>query len=273
MHLRYFRLCVLVLLCFVVFIPPCYSVIDVAVSILPQRFFVKKIAKDKVNVVVLVPPGYNPATYEPRPSQIAKVEKAKVYFAIGVPFEKVWLKRFISLNKDLLIIHTDKGINKKDGDPHIWLSPPLVKKQAEAIAGCLKKIDPLNKNFYEDNLKTFLKQIDLLDKEIAEILKTKKGRPFLVYHPCWGYFADRYGLKQIAIEEKGKEPSVLKLARLISYCKKTGIKAIFVQPQFPNRSAYIIAKELGINVISIDPLAEDWIKNLRDVAVKLENFI
>ncbi len=157
--------------------------------------------------------------------------------------------------------------------PHIWLSPPLVKKQVETIAKWLKKIDPPNKNFYENNLREFLLQIDALDREIADILKSKKGRPFLVYHPCWGYFAERYGLRQIAIEEEGKEPSVLKLAKLISYCKRAKIRAIFVQPQFSKKSAHIIAKELGIKIIAIDPLAEDWIKNLRDVAIKLRDFI
>ena len=255
------------------FVSPCYALVNVAVSILPQRFFVKKIAEDKVNVVVLVPPGYNPATYEPRPSQIAQVERSCVYFAIGVPFEKAWLKRFVRLNKELIIVHTDEGIKKINGDPHIWLSPPFVKKQVETIAKWLKKIDPPNKNFYENNLREFLLQIDALDREIADILKSKKGRPFLVYHPCWGYFAERYGLRQIAIEEEGKEPSVLKLAKLISYCKRAKIKAIFVQPQFSKKSAHIIAKELGIKIIAIDPLAEDWIKNLRDVAIKLRDFI
>jgi len=255
------------------FVSPCYAVVNVAVSILPQRFFVKKIAKNKVNVVVLVPPGYNPATYEPKPSQIVQVERARIYFAIGVPFEKVWLKRFMCLNKKLIIVHTDKGIKKRNGDPHIWLSPPLVKKQAEVIVKSLEKIDSANKDFYENNLREFLLQIDALDKEIANILKSKKGRPLLVYHPCWGYFAERYGLKQIAIEEEGKEPSVLKLAKLISYCKRAKIKAIFVQPQFSKKSAHIIEKELEIKLITIDPLAEDWLKNLRDVAIKLRDFL
>ncbi len=261
------------LLSFFLFVSPCYAVINVVVSILPQRFFVKKIAEDKVNVVVLVPPGYSPATYDPTPNQIAQVEKAHIYFAIGVPFEKVWLKKFVCLNKKLIIVYTDKGIKKRDGDPHIWLSPPLVKKQAETIAKSLEKIDPSNRDFYENNLKEFLAQIDALDKEIASILKAKKGRPFLVYHPCWGYFAERYGLKQIAIEEGGKEPSISKLTKLISYCKEAKIKAIFVQPEFSKKSASLIAKELGIRLITIDPLAEDWIDNLRDVAIKLKNFI
>lgn len=262
-----------------------HAFVNVVVSIVPQKFFVKKIAGNRVNICVVVPPGYNPAIYDPNPSQMKKIEKAKIFFTIGVPYERRWVKRFLSLNKDLVIVRTDRGIKKRKItfdwlnpgkemlDPHIWLSPPLVKKQAKIIASSLEQIDPEGKGEYRRNLKKFLSQIDTLDREIKDILKGKKGRAFLVFHPCWGYFAERYGLKQVPVEIQGKEPSGMWLARLISYCKQMDIRMIFVQPQFSQKAAKLIATELGARLVFIDPLAENWIENLKDVAKKIAEAI
>ena len=264
---------------------PCYATINVVVSIAPQKFFVKKIAGNRVKVSVIVPPAYNPAVYEPTSSQMKEVERACIYFTIGVPFEKVWIQKFSSLNKNLLIVHTDKGIKKRKItfdwldtkkevlDPHIWLSPPLVKKQAKIIAASLEQVDPEGRNEYRRNLGEFLEQIERLDREIRDMLREEKGRTFLVFHPCWGYFAERYGLKQVPIEIQGREPSGLWLARLINYCKQTNIKAIFVQPQFSQKIPMLIAKEIGARIVIIDPLAENWIENLKGVARKIKKAI
>ena len=270
MFLRYFKF---LIFCLILITYPCYAAVNVAVSILPQKFFLKQIAGDRVNVVVLVPSGFNPATYEPKVFQMKQIEKARLYFAIGVPVEKVWLKKFKSLNKDLIIVHTDKGIKKFDNDPHIWLSPPLVKKQAIIISDWLIRVDPSYKEFYKKNLKKFLQKIDSLDKKIKLLLKGKKGRAFLVYHPCWRYFAERYGLRQISIEKDGKEPTGKRLSELINYCKELGIKAVFVQPQFSQKAAKVIASQLNAKIVVIDPLSEKWDKNLLSVAQKIKDFI
>ncbi len=268
-HLKIFNIFIFVLLLSF----PCYSAINVAVTIPPQRFFVKQIAKDKVNVIVFIPPGYNPATYEPNPYKLGQIEKAKIYFAIGVPAEKVWLKKISSLNRNLIVVHTDEGIEKIDNNPHIWLSPPLVKKQAIIISKWLKKIDPENRSTYERNLKKFLKKLDLLDKKIERMLMDKRGRPFLIYHPCLTYFAKRYGLKQISIEKEGKEPSGSDLVSLISYCKKMKIKVIFVHPEFSQKIARLIAKEINAKLVIFDPLAEDWLQNMEYIARKIRDSI
>ena len=283
MPLRCFRIFIL-FICLLTTLP-CYAAINVAVSIPPQRFFVRMIAGDRARITVVVPPGYNPVVYEPTPSQMKEIEKADIYFAIGVPFERVWLKRFISLNKNLCIVHTDMGIRKRKiifdwlkrekeaVDPHIWLSPPLVKKQAEIIEKSLEQIDPDGREFYRNNLKRFLSQIDELDQEIENILKDEKGKVFLVFHPCWGYFAERYGLRQIPIQIQGREPSGIWLGKIIKYCKQMHIKVIFVQPQFSQKIPRLIAKEIGARLVVIDPLSENWMENLKYVAKKIKEAI
>ncbi|MBF0572876.1 MAG: zinc ABC transporter substrate-binding protein, partial [Desulfamplus sp.] len=86
--------------------------LTVFVSILPQKFFVEQIGKDRVDVHVMVQPGASPHTYEPRPQQMTALSKTDIYFAIGLPFEKVWLEKISATNKNMKIINTDDGIEK-----------------------------------------------------------------------------------------------------------------------------------------------------------------
>jgi zinc transport system substrate-binding protein len=270
---------------------PCQSQanrpLQVVVSILPQEYFVERIAGNLAGVMVMVPPGSNPATYEPRPTQMRALRHSRIYFAIGVPFEKVWLKKIVGVNPSLEVVHTDQLVEKRrmvahyhDGgkdresnvaplDPHIWLSPPLVKQQARVIANALMKADPAHERIYRENLSTFHKELDQLHRKIRGIFEgTGRATEFLVFHPSWGYFAQAYGLTQIPVEVEGKEPSLTEMVRLVKYAKAKGIKVIFVQPQFATKSAEVIAREIDATVVIADPLHKDWAKNLRGVASK-----
>jgi zinc transport system substrate-binding protein len=80
----------------------------------------------------------------------------------------------------------------------------------------------------------------------------------MVFHPSWGYFARQYGLTQIPIEIQGKEPNPRGLSQIITQGRDLGIKVIFVQPQFSEKSAAVIATEIGATTAELDPLAEDW---------------
>lgn len=261
----------------------------VTVSIIPEKYFVEQIAGDTVDVSIMVRKGAEPATYEPKPKQMSDLAKSDIYFAIGVPFEKVWLKKFKSLYPKLNVVMTSDGIKKRkmkahhhhhEGeahhdehethhaklDPHIWLDPQLVKIQAETIANALMKKYPKNKALYKKNLDTFLTKLDALDKEIVGLLKDKKGKKFLVFHPAWGYFADRYGLVQEAIEIEGKEPKPKALKEIINEAKEDGVGVIFVQPQFSQKSAKTIALAIKGEVLAIDPLESDWANGLKKSA-------
>ncbi len=268
--------------------------VNVAVSILPQKYFVKKIGGDRVNVSVMVLPGANPATYEPKPRQMVNLAQAKIYFAIGVPFEANWLPKFAKTNPDMTIVATQSGITRipmKAGghrhhetehghetisagakDPHIWLSPPLVRVQAKNILDALFEADPEGRMAYQANYKAFSEELKSLDMEIRRVLQTTgQNARFMVYHPSWGYFAQNYGLEQIPIELEGKKPSPRKLLALIQEAHKDGIKVIFVQPQFSEKSAETIASAIGGKVVFADPLAEDWKNNLLAVANKFKS--
>jgi len=252
---------------------------SVYVSILPQKFFVRQICKQLADIQVMVPPGASPATYEPKPRQMAAISKTRIYFSIGVPFEKAWLKKIAAINPDMVVVSTDRGIKKipmavdhPHGtlDPHIWLSPPLVILQARTILKALQEADPAHRSVYEINYRAFISQLSDLDIELRGTFSGRSGQRFMVFHPSWGYFAHTYGLKQVAIEIEGKAPKPAQLRELIERARKDGIKFVFVQPQFSARSAKLIAGEIGGQVVYADPLAEDWTENLQSVARKFD---
>ena len=289
--------------------------IPVFVSVMPQKYFVQQIGKDLVDVQAMVQPGASPATYEPK--QMADLSKAKIYFAIGVPFENVWLEKFAAANPKMTVVHTDHGIEKlamaahhhdkdkadehifgketKEGDhdlekdqhhgevelekdhhehrgldPHIWLSPSLVKVLAGAILAALQEVDPGHSSDYEANYRKFAAQIDQLDADLKKTFAGKTGLQFMVFHPAWGYFAHAYGLEQVPIEIEGKDPKPAQLKELIERARESGIRLVFVQPQFSAKSAKLVAREIGGQVAFADPLAEDWMTNLREVAGKFK---
>jgi len=254
------------------------------VSILPQAFFVERVGGDRVSVGILVPPGQSPATYEPTPAQMVELSAAATFFSIGVPFEKSFLGRLASTYPDLQIIDSRKGIEllpmeeeNDDGhghgahDPHVWLDPVRAKQIARNVAETLERLDPANSPLYEKNLETLLADLDTLNQDVSETLAPVKGRALYAFHPAYGYFAARYGLRQEAVAPGGKDPGPRHLAALVEGAKKDRVKAIFVQPQFSDATAKVIAREIGAAVVPLDPLAKDYIRNLEQMARKVRD--
>ena len=257
--------------------------IRVFVSILPQAYFVERIGGDKVGVEVMVGPGQSPETYEPTSRQMALLTKSDVYFQIGMPFEKRLIEKLAGVMEKLNMVPCQKGVKHRffnsteahagheetGADPHIWLDPMIVKVISGNICDELIRLDSAHKADYENNLRLFLNDLDSTNERISRLLAPFQGRVFYVFHPVMGYFADRYGLRQIAVEIEGKEPSAKQLADLIDKAKADGIKVIFVQPQFSTKSARTVASAIGGVVTQIDPLSRDYIMNLEEMAGKL----
>ncbi len=272
--------------------------LNVTVSIVPQAYFVERIGGDHVTVNVMVEPGSSPATYEPRPEQLKALADAVAYFSIGVPFENVWLDRIAAANQDMRIVDTAAGIDRLPmrahhhhddadehhdeadehhdevdhdhavgpPDPHIWLSPRLVKVQAQNIYAALAQIDSENEAQYQANLDAFLDDITALEADIEATLTGLQSHKFMVFHPAWGYFAADFGLEQIPIEIGGQEPSARELAALIEHARQEDIQVVFAQPEFRTSDAETIAQEIDGEVLLISPLAPDWLDNLQRVA-------
>jgi zinc transport system substrate-binding protein len=266
----------------------------VAVSILPQAGFIEAIGGDKIDVVVMVPPGASPHTYEVTPDQMTQLSKAKMYAKVGSPveFELVWMDKLIAQNEAMLVVDCSQGVqlmemaegeheheneveaeseHEHEGlDPHIWLSVKNAKIMVKNICDGLVQIDPANKTYYENNGVDYMDKLTELDSELADDLSGVTNRNFIVFHPAFGYFARDYDLTQIAVEQGGKEPEADYIVRLIEEAKERDIKVVFVSPQYSTKSAETIAKEIGGQVVVINPLARDFIENMRAIETAMK---
>jgi zinc transport system substrate-binding protein len=130
-------------------------------------------------------------------------------------------------------------------------------------------MDPAHAGRYRTNLKRFIASLDRVNSKIAGELAPYRGRAFYVYHPALGYFADAYGLVEVPIEREGKQPGAGGLAQVIASAKEHGAKTIFVEPQFPKREAEAIARAIGGDVRTLDPLAKDYLNNLESMAGRI----
>lgn len=264
------------------------------VSIEPQKFFLEKIVGNQFEIEVMVKPGMSPATYEPLPTQMMQLSKTTLFFSVGVPFEKNWLPVIKKNNENLIISETQAGIKKRELesiieleheahlgdhdhhhehgelDPHIWLDPVKAKTICDNMFSALAEIYPDQKEEFSINLEKLKSALDSLDQSLAKTLAELPSRTFLVFHPSWGYFADRYDLKQMAIEVRGKEPNPKELSLIIDKVKELEIKKIFVQKQFSAKAAEAVAKELNVELIQIDPLSYNYFTNLEEFARALK---
>ena len=266
----------------------------VAVTILPQAEFVEKVGRDKVDVIVMVPPGASPHSHEPTPSQLVGVSNSELYFKVGsgVDFENAWMDDIEGVNPSMKVVDCSEGIalipmeehgheHEEDEheeehshsglDPHIWNSPKNAKIMVQNIYEALAEEDPENAVYYEANMNSYVAELDELDSSIEQTLEGKTNRKFIVFHPAWGYLAYDYELEQIAIEEAGKEPTAQNLQYIIDEANENNIKVIFASPQFSTSSAEAVAQEINGTVILINPLDRNYLENMQKVADALSD--
>lgn len=238
----------------------------VMVSIEPLRCLTEQIAGDYFQVETMVPKGGSPETYEPSPRQMMHLQESKVYLAVGdLGFEKTWLDKFKENAPDVSFVNTS-GRQAANADPHVWTSYRRLIKMAGVICEALCDADPEYQEYFKANLKKTVSSLEAADQEVQRELQSVRQRAFLIYHPTLTYFAEDYGLMQIAIENEGKEPSPQRLAELIEQCRKENVGVIFIQEEFDRKNAELIARETRTQLVSINPLAYDYDKELRQIA-------
>lgn len=250
--------------------------LTVAVTILPQKQFVERIAGDYARVIVLVPPGADPHTHEPTPKQLEDISQASVYVKVGsgIEFERAWMEKLSGVNPRMAVVDSSTGIqlisSQSDegsgADPHIWLSPKNAKIMVANTYQGLARADPLHKAEYRANADLYLKDLDTLDADISHEISQKQIRTIMVYHPAWSYFARDYGLLQIPIETDGKDPTPRGIENLVRQAKEGNITVVFASPEYSTKSADVIAKEIGGSVALVSPLEEDYLGNIRKVS-------
>lgn len=257
----------------------------VVVSILPQAYFVERIAGNRVRPVVLVGPGQSPHAYEPTPRQMAELSSATMWLTIQADFEKGLKPKVAALYPKLTLVDTTRDVAYRtmdshghDGegdedesgiDPHVWLGRQAVKAMAASIRDALSTADPAGTALFTANHDAFVRDVDAVFSSLVQELAPLRGKPVFVYHPSFGYFLDEFGIEQEAVETGGKEPTQKALAALIEEAQDDGAQVIFVQPQFPASAARTVAQAIGGVVVEIDALAPDWLDNIKRIGVVL----
>lgn len=257
----------------------------ISVSILPQKYFVEKIAGDLFDVNVMIPPGASPATYEPTPAQITSLTKTDVYMKIGYTiFEVSWMDKLASANENMDIVDLSEGVDlimeehhhhgshdHGSVDPHIWMSPKNVKIISTNILNVLTEVYPEHEPVLNKNYTVFMSELDSLDSFMRSEMEKLGSRSFLTYHPALSYFARDYELSQHPMELEGKTPSSAYLKDLVDLGKEEGIKVIFLQMQFDQHNAEVLAKEIGAEIVQINPLDPEWFQQMLFITDKLKS--
>lgn len=265
----------------------------VIVSIEPYRYFTEQIAGDKVKVVTLVPKGASPETYEPTARQMVEMADARMYLLIGTtPFEQAWTRRVTETistpspfgNKQaapsasLKLIDTSRGVlsvRDRQGldDPHLWMSTRNAILIARNIYVAMKAEFPADSAYFRHRLETFTAAARRLDSSITATLRRTAGSTspvtFLIYHPALTYFARDYGLRQLALEEEGKEPTASSMADMIRQAQRARVKTFFVQQEVANRNNEVVEQALQLRPTLIQPLSYDWPQEMMHIAGSL----
>lgn len=274
----------------------------VVATIFPLADITRNIGGDRVEVVTLLPGGASPHTFEPTPRQMRQVSGAKVIIRIGAGLDD-WAEKLSGVagvsgdtGGDVVRLGVTDGMvlrkaghgcpccsgaagtgyahGNGPGDPHVWLDPVLVRDEiAPRIYEALCVAVPGDAAYFEANLKAFQAELTRLHAEITELAEGFESRHFIAYHSAWNYFADRYGLVEVAAvkEAPGKEPSPGWIATVVETARAHDVGAIFAEPQFSTKAAEVIADEYGARVLILDPLGGENIPG-RDSYLELMRF-
>lgn len=248
--------------------------VSVAVTIPPQAEMVREIGDGRVEVVILVPPGSDPHTYEPSLSLVRKAAGADLYLKLGnglFPVEDMLATRLREMNPDLIVVDTSAGIEylgtEGKRDPHVWLSLKNAVVMAGNTRDALVQADPPFREMYQENSGRYIARIDELHQRITAEFSGKDPGLILTTHQAWDYFARDYNLTIVSIERDGKEPTAQDLQNLISQGRRQGVSHVFAEAQESPREAQVVADEIGATVIIIDPLSPDYLASMEQVAM------
>lgn len=256
----------------------------ITVSILPQKFMLKKIVGDRFEISCMLNEGNNPEAYEPSMTHLMNIEHSVAYFCIGyIGFEDAIVGKAHVNNPNLKIFNTSKGVEvirgthfspegeHNEADPHLWTSVANAIKISQNMLAAVVELDPDNADEYTLNFNAFKSELDSLDSRIKSQLTGKQGSAFLVWHPSLSYFARDYGLRQVSLEYEGKEIPIDKLKQNIDAARESGAHVLFVQREFDSRQAETIGEELGVKMVKINPMSYNWETELENIANAIAN--
>ena len=249
------------------------STLNVVTTFLPITLFTEAVAGECATVTALIPPNLGPHDFQATPTDIAALSNAQILVKNGLGMEYFLDKLTDSAeNNSLQVIDTSRGVaviksdddeNGADGgdqiqgevNPHIWLDPLRAVQQVENIRDGLVKADPGCTDGYTKRAAAYSAQLKELNTAIATQLKPFRGKTFIAFHDFAPYFAERYDLKADFIVDVPKmNPTPADLQRVSTKVEQSQLKALLSEPQEGDRSFNALAEDLGVNVVTFDPL-------------------
>jgi zinc transport system substrate-binding protein len=240
-------------------------------TIHPIKEIVRAVVGRQDNVSELLPPGASAHTYEPRPSDLVKVQKAKALIMGGKNLDD-WAFKFQSPHQIALvslipedhvlllesrtdIVHFKDSHSHSGIDPHFWTDPIVVKSLLDSLCQLLCAISPEESSIFRDNTRHFARHLDSLDIALAQYLKPIGKKVVMLSHPFFNYFLKRYGVEIAGSVEfsPGTEPTAREIKKMIETIKQKNVTAILIHIQLPDRSARVVAEAAGIQLIELDP--------------------
>lgn len=244
----------------------------------PYLYLVSQIAGENFDVMSMVPPAASAHTYEPTPKEMIQASKAAIWFFLGEPFEQKALDAMHHANPSMEFVDLKSGINLIKGtcshahahghcsaDLHIWLDPLLAKKQAGLIHEALIKKYPSLKEELTKRFDLLAIKLEELDRWIRDKVRPLPHKNLMVSHPAYGYFCLAYGFTQISVEMEGRDPTAKQLTQILNWARGHSLHFILTQPQYSDKAARRIASELNLELVSVDPYAQDYDANLRQI--------
>ena len=232
-------------------------------TIFPLGDLAAFVAGDELRVEVLVPPRADPSTFEPSPRQVARVAGARAYLMVGGGMDE-WLRSVPGALAGVPEARMNGGVQlraggegESTGDPHTWLDPVLVRDVwLPQIERALSAARPDARPRIESRARALADSLTALDHWLAERLLPVRGQAFVATHSAWGYFAARYGVRELGAVHRspGREPSARALAELVDAARAAGVHAVFTEPQLGETGAQALAAELEVPVYVLDPL-------------------
>ncbi len=227
--------------------------ISIFTSVEPIKFLIDNITGGDIYVDTLVKPGVDPHTFEISAKQLADIVKSKAYFSIDFPFEITLTEKIKKQNKNFKIYKLYINEDQVE-DAHVWLSISKIKDITEKILQSLVELYPDKKDIFQENYNILLNKLDQIDEAIRFNIENSGFKAFLIFHPALTYFAQDYGLTQIAIEHEGKIPTGQHLAEIDKEIKVNKISFILVQPEFPVEQISQFIKDNNLKVYSVNLL-------------------
>jgi zinc transport system substrate-binding protein len=251
--------------------------LKVVVSLFPLQEFAKAVGGDRAQVTLLLPPGAEPHTWEPKPSDMVRITQADIFIYIG-PSMEPWVDKVLKAaqGKNLMILQASQGFSllqaeppeggrtthpqgesrREKSDPHIWLDFALDLKMVDAIAALFSERDPAQASFYKKNAEAYKEKLKNLDEKYRHSLAGCRHREIVLSgHAAFAYLARRYGLQQIALSgvSPDAEPTPQKMVEVIRTTRQKGIRFIFSEELVHPRLSRALAREAGVAVLTLNP--------------------